>query len=612
MSESNIKLRDGRIVRSEEPLNLEMPFEKLEDFVGRTLINKNESMRRTAITALSILFAASAAHGTDVTALADRFVQLRLSSDPTIAYFTGLKAPNNSALRDLSPPGIRALEAKEDALCDEVLRIDAAHLKPAEKPIYAVLKETLEADRGLRVCKNELWDVSQMTGWQVAFVDVAKAQPVGTASLRAEALSRWRSLPAYIQTDIDNLRSGLKQGYSAPKSVVNRVVTQLDGLLALSPEKSPFYSPAERDGDADFKEQFRKLVADQINPALKKFRDFLTDEYLPKARETISVFALPNGKACYQAFLRKFTTLDRTPEQVFALGEKTVAENKAAVIELGRKLYGTDEFEAIVRKDKEAPRNHFTSKEELLAYSNRLLARTLEKSRPLFLKLPDQPVVIEPVPEYQTGSGVQPHYLPQPDTSKPGKYIIPLETWQSDNRGAAEVVLVHETVPGHHLQIALAREFPHPSDIFKLADNSAYIEGWARYAERLSEEAGIYETEYARIARRIWPARGMVVDPGIHAFGWTRQRAIDYVKSTGRFDDKTADALVNRIAVLPGQLTAYDSGGLEIFALRREAEAALGSKFDVREFHQRVLEEGVVPLEELKAHMREWIRSQPK
>jgi uncharacterized protein (DUF885 family) len=173
-------------------------------------------------------------------------------------------------------------------------------------------------------------------------------------------------------------------------------------------------------------------------------------------------------------------------------------------------------------------------------------------------------------------------------------------------------VLVHETVPGHHLQIALAREFPHPSDIFKLADNSAYIEGWARYAERLSEEAGIYETEYARIARRIWPARGMVVDPGIHAFGWTRQRAIDYVKSTGRFDDKTADALVNRIAVLPGQLTAYDSGGLEIFALRREAEAALGSKFDVREFHQRVLEEGVVPLEELKAHMREWIRSQPK
>jgi uncharacterized protein (DUF885 family) len=569
-------------------------------------------MKRIVITALFIMFAAAVAHAANVAALADRFVQLRLSSDPTIAYLTGLKAPNNSALRDLSPAGIRALEAKEDALWDDLLRIDAAHLKAAERPIYAVLKETLGADRGLRVCKNELWDVSQMTGWQVAFVDVAKAQPVGTASPRAEALARWRSLPAYIQTDIDNLRNGLKQGYSAPKSVVNRVLTQLNGLLALSPEKSPFYSPAERDGDASFKEDFRKLVAEQINPALKKFRDFLTDEYLSKARDTISVFALPNGKACYQAFLRKFTTLDRTPEQVFALGEKTVAENKAAVVELGHKLYGTDNFETIARKNNEAQANHFTSKDELLAYSNHLLARTLEMSRPLFRKLPDQPVIIEPVPEYQTGSGIQPHYDPQPDTSKPGKYIIPLETWQSDTRGVAEVTLVHETVPGHHLQIALAREFPHPSDIFKLAFNSAYLEGWARYAERLSEEVAIYQTDYARIARRIWPARGMVVDPGIHAFGWSRQRAIDYIKSTGRFDDKTADALVDRIAVLPGQLTAYDSGGLEIFALRREAEAALGSKFDVREFHQRVLEEGIVPLEELRAHVQAWIGSQPK
>ena len=211
-----------------------------------------------------------------------------------------------------------------------------------------------------------------------------------------------------------------------------------------------------------------------------------------------------------------------------ALGEKTVKDNEQGVIALGSKLYGTKDVVEIIRRNNDAPENHFASPEELLASARSLLAIAIDKSRPYFVKLPEQHVVIEAPPAYQSGTGISAHYEVQPDVTKPGRYIEPTEEWKSATRGIGEITLVHEAVPGHHLQIALARELPQGSDLAKLADNSAYVEGWARYAERLSEEAGIYQTDYARISRRIWPARGMVVDPGIHAFGWSREKAIAY------------------------------------------------------------------------------------
>jgi uncharacterized protein (DUF885 family) len=169
---------------------------------------------------------------------------------------------------------------------------------------------------------------------------------------------------------------------------------------------------------------------------------------------------------------------------------------------------------------------------------------------------------------------------------------------------------VHEAWPGHHLQIALARQLQPDTPLSQLSFNAAYIEGWARTAEALGEEAGMYDSDDALILRRAWPARGMVVDPGLHAMKWTRQQAVDYIVASGRFDAKQADDTVDRIAVLPGQLTAYDSGGLEFKALRAEAQAALGARFDLRRFNTAAIEEGVVPLGELRAHVLAWIKSQ--
>ena len=543
-----------------------------------------------------------------VNGLADRYVAAVIDFDPTVTYMTGVPVPAHDRLPRNSADEIAAFAVIEDELLAELAKVDGASLRgtPAATT-YAVLRESLEASKGLRICHQERWSLSHMGGWQLGFAEVADNQPVDTPEARAEAITRWSSLPAYIDNDMANLRQGLATGYAVPKSVLARVLKQFDGMIAAKAEDSPFYAPAKRSDDKEFKAAMKKLVNEQIKPALKKYRDFLVKEYKPKARDTLALSALPDGAACYQAQLRYFTTLDRTPQQVFDLGKQTVEANEATVADLGEKLFKTRDIKSIIAKVDKAKDNHFKSEKELLDFSRGGLDRAKNLSSALFEQMPEQPAVVEPMPAYQRGSGISAHYIPSADPSKPGEYRIPLETWKKETKGGAEITLVHETWPGHHLQIAIANGLPARHLINKLSFNSAYLEGWGRYSERLAEEAGIYETEYAKISRRIWPARGMVVDPGIHMFGWTRKQAIAYIIATGRFDPTTAEATVDRIAVMPGQLTSYDSGGLEIFALRQEAEQRLGDKFDVRQFHSRVLENGVLPLAALRENVEAWI-----
>lgn len=546
-----------------------------------------------------------------VMAMADELVALALEFDPTPAYYEVLPLARHDYLPRNSIPDNARLDAAEDALWARLQAIDPQRLSDRRAQLaYAQMREILESNRALRACKAEEWNVNHMFGWQMNFTDLADRQPVGTADERTQALKRWRTLPAYIDTEIANLRAGLKDGYSAPKAVVARVVKQFDRMLAVEPRESPFFAPAKKAGDAAFAKEFEALVVGDIQPALKRYRDFLVNEYQPRARDTIALSALPNGEACYRAMLRSYTTLDRAPREVFDLGQRTVADNVARVQDLGLKMFDTRDVKLIVKRVDEARDNRFASADEQLQFSRGLLDRARELSAPYFATMPVQPAVVEPLKPEQRGTGVSSHYEPDPDDSKPGIYRINLDHPDADRRGAAEITLVHETWPGHHLQLALARGVGERHPLSALAFNSAYAEGWARYSEALSEEAGIYTTPYAQISRRLWPARGLVVDPGIHMFGWTRQQAVDFMAESGRFSPETAADMVDRIAAMPGQLTAYDSGGLEIFALRRQAEAALGERFDLKQFHQRVLGDGVVPLRFLRERVESWIAEQ--
>lgn len=547
--------------------------------------------------------------GSIVNSVADQYYDFTLSRYPETAYFSGIELDRHDGITDNSPAARLADEAVIDELLGRLQSVDAGVLvgKP-EWITHAYLSQTLSDAVAQRVCRSDLWNVSQMGGWHLGATQIAQLQPVGSPELRQQSLTRWSSFVVYVDQEIENLESGLDAGYSAPRSVVRRVIDQVDGLLALDIERSPFYSPATRDDDEAFAERTHALVADRVYPALQRYRDYLANTYIESAREELSVTANPDGLECYEASLRGYTTLERSGKEVFELGQETVAANKAKVIELGKAAYELEDFTQIMDRVKADPADRFESKEQLLAFSRETVSRA-EAEMPNWVgNMPEQAVAVVPFAEHEEGTGRSAHYRPG-NAERPAEYRIPLHEPEKQSRGNAEAVAFHEAWPGHHLQVAVGQAVEGLHPVTQIIWFSGPGEGWARYSEALAEEMGLYQTTSGPIRRRAWPARGMVVDPGIHLFGWTREQAIGYMVESGRFAEERGDEMVDRIAILPGQLTAYDSGGLEIFALRRQAEEALGDSFDIREFHDRVLENGTIPLTQLRAHIEAWIGS---
>jgi len=542
-----------------------------------------------------------------VNRIADRYLTETLAFRPERAYFFGVELDRHDGLRDNRPAARVAYEAVEDELRSLLRDVDAAALVGSpEWTTHAYLSEALESSTALRICRTELWNVNHMQGWQSNYVYIAKVQPVGNPELREQSLARWTKFPGFIDQEVVNLRQGLEAGYSAPGTVVERVIAQLDGLLALDVEQSPFYSPAVRDSEAGFVSRTRNIVAEGIYPALRRYRAFLAEEYLPEARETLSVTANPDGAECYEASLRSWTTLDRSAKDVYELGQRTVAENREAVIKLGQELYGLTDFAAIVERATSDVADRFKSQQELLEFSREAVRRAASETPRWVGRMPDQPVEVVPFDEHEEGTGRSAHYIPGA-VGRPAEYRIPLDKPEEQSRGQAEITAFHETFPGHHLQNASASTARrHP--VLAVLWFSGPGEGWARYAQGLAEEMGLYTTRTAPLLRRAWPARGMVVDPGIHLFGWTREQARAYIVESGFVPESEGDALVDRIAIQPGQLTAYDSGGLEILDLRREAEAALGNDLDIRDFHDQVLSYGTTPLGPLRSQIEAWIQ----
>lgn len=566
---------------------------------------------------LTVLFAGGLAQAADpvdtrMKALAERAVALGLEEEPVAGYILDLPLPDHAHWSPRAPNDIARIDAAEDAMWAKLQAIvPSALTTSALKLDHALLTERLAAQKGLRVCRSELWDVNHMGGWQTTLAQYARFQPVGTATEREQALQRWSALPAFVDQEIANLRRGLAAGYSAPQSVVRRVIGQADGLATARIEDSPLAEPARRSNDAAFKAAFEAVIRDKVNSAMARYRDFLQDEYLSKARTPLAVSANPDGKACYDASLRAYTTLDRTAQQVHDIGARAVAANKADIAAMGEKLYGTRDFAQILQRVREAADNRFASEEELIAFSRAMVERGRKASESLFLAMPEQEMKVEPFQAFMRGSGASSHYQAAADPKLPAYYRINSEVWKDETRGSAEITAVHEGYPGHHMQLAFAFTQA-KTPLAQLSFNSAYAEGWGRYAERLAEDAGIYSNDYAKIQRRAWPARGMVADTGLHVLGWSREQTIDYLKESGRFGPAESEALVDRMAMLPGQLTSYDSGALEILALREQAEAKLGERFDQRRFHDVVLRGGNVPLEVLRDNVEAWIASEAK
>ncbi|MCA9680061.1 MAG: DUF885 domain-containing protein [Kofleriaceae bacterium] len=530
-----------------------------------------------------------------VDAVADAYVRATIEHSPLTIELLGWP----EATYDRFPDHSAAATAAWNRTVDELLaRLDTLGAQPPPgSPAWITLgflREALERDRSTRICRSELWAVDSM-GWQTWIGDVAALQPVASATQRRVALARWARFAGFVDTEIANLREGLRLGYSAPRSVVERVIEQLDAMLALTVEESPFYEPARR--APELAAPFTELIVTQVRPALRRYRDFLADTYRHAAREELGVSANPDGVACWRASFRAETSLERDPAETVRLGEARVAALAREAAKIAEEAYGISDLETLQTHITADPEAGFADGAAQLAFARDTLARAHAAMDRVVAVVPTARVVVDPYPEF-VGAGPSARYY-EADASDGGPATYKVNLLQHPTRGEAEVVAFHEAWPGHHLQISIARALPHGHRIRELVGVGSYVEGWARYAEQVAEELGLYRTPYGRIRRRLWPGRGMVVDPGIHLYGWTRSRAVAYI-TAGGFSAEFAEGLVDRIAVWPAQLTSYDTGALEILSLRTEAEQRLGDRFDLRAFNACVLSEGAVTLPMLR------------
>src|SRR6266702_3468319 len=440
---------------------------------------------------------------------------------------------------------------------------------------------------------------------------LATLQGVGTEEARRQTLARWRAVPAYIATEMANHRDGLRRGYTAPRHNVELALRQLDTLLATPLTSPPLSDPARRDSTPEFVAELGRVIEQEIFPAARRYRDFLAAEYLDHAREEIGVSANPHGSDCYRASIRTTTGLTLSPDSVYKIGLATLDELEHAMQLIAIRSFGTSDVARLLERLRSDTAYTFHTRDEMLARARDALARAQHAIPAYFGRLPRAPIVVEPYPAFRERQSVGEWNPPAEDGSRPGIYYLSTYDPRHKSRADLEPLSFHETIPGHHLPgtIALERGDAIPA-IARYFWSPGMGEGWAEYAEQLADEMGLYSSDTARLgmlADITLSAALLVVDTGIHAFGWTREQAIDYIREHTHVPLLRAEVGVDRYPVWPAQGLSYGLGRLEIRRLRAMALQRLGKRFDIREFHDRVLENGAVPLPMLRASIERWI-----
>jgi len=545
--------------------------------------------------------------------LADSYLAAYFQRHPDEATLDGAAGARHDRLPDNSPTALAAWQQREDAWLDELGRMDATVL--AGRPEWianGIMRESLEGSVATRVCHSELWNVGHTGAGSVALVtSLAPLQPVGTEEARRQALARWHAMAAYLATETKNQREGLRRGYSAPWSNVRITLTQLDTLLATPLERSPLFDPARRDTTPAFVAEMERTLRTEVVPALRNYRAFLAGDYLPRARAAIGVSANPNGAACYRASIWATTGLDLSPDSVHALGRATVAALEGEMRAIARRSFGGTDLSALLERLRSERAYTFGSRDEMLTTARRAVRRATAALAAWFGRRPKAEVVVEPYPAFRERESVAEWNPPAEDGSRPGIYFLSTYDPGHKSRADLEALTFHETIPGHHLQgsIALERGQAIPA-IARYFWSPGFGEGWAEYAEQLADEMGLYSSDTARLgalADITLSAALLVVDTGINAFGWTREQGIAYIRDHTRVPRLRAAVPVDRYPIWPAQGLSYALGRLEIRRLRAAATSALGSRFDVREFHDRVLADGAVPLPLLRENIERWI-----
>lgn len=444
------------------------------------------------------------------------------------------------------------------------------------------------------------------------------AQPFKTVKDYENWLARASHLPELLATMQDNMRIGIKDGVVQPKALMVKVLPQLDALIKDKPEDTLFWRPVQN-FPSDFSEAdktrltaaYRTLIETKLMPAYRGLRKFVADDYLPRCRDTVSLAALPDGAAWYAFRAKSSTTTDLTPAQIHDIGLREVARIQGEMREVMKQVGFKGDLKAFFAHMTDRNNYTFASEEELLKAYNALNARVNAGVPKLFSLTPKAAFEIRPIEAFRAASAAGGQYQgPSEDGTRPGIFYVNTHDLPSRKTWDAESLFLHEAIPGHHFQIALQQELGELPKFRRFGGETAFAEGWGLYAESLGKELGVYTDPYqyfGRLQAELWRAIRLVVDTGLHSKNWTREQVIAYMLENSATSETEAVSETERYIAIPGQALAYKIGELKIKELRARAEKALGAKFDPREFHAQVLQDGSVALDVLEAKIDRWI-----
>ena len=521
----------------------------------------------------------------------------------------------NDRLDEHSLAALKSEEASDENFLARLKAISTTGFPEQDSLSHEVLRLTLEQRIKNYELKEYEMPVNQLDGPHVHLADLPLAVPFDTVAQYEDYIARLRQIPRVFTQTEEVLRAGMADHLMPVRFLLEKVPAQCRGVIAAD----PFLLPTKRFPASFAPEDQRRLtkaindvVVDEVLPAYASFASFITTEYAPHGRSTLTVTSLPGGKGRYLNDIRSRTTVGKlTPSEIHQIGLREIERIQTAMLAIARQE-GFADLASFRESLKTNPKYIPTSADQIVEDFRRYIAQMQSKLPELFGFIPGSPVTVEAMPPFQSANPT--HYQTgTPDGKRPGRVVVAISNIEQRTLIDDEAIAYHEGIPGHHMQLSVAQQLTTLPKFRRHGGNSGYVEGWALYAEQLGKEVGFYQdpvSDYGRLSSELFRAVRLVVDTGIHSQGWTRDQVVDFFRKSAAVDEPTIQSETDRYIAWPAQALAYKLGQLKIRELRDRAQKQLGSKFDIRAFHDEMLSGGVLPLDLLDARTDSWIRSQ--
>ncbi len=544
--------------------------------------------------------------------LAGEYWEARLQDEPTFATVLGDRRYDDR-LPNITPEARGRMKDRYEAFLQRCVGVPKEGLSAADSLTLTALAVDIRSLLDYLACDLDEWTVDPLQGPQVELLNMESVQPIRTVEEGVALIKRWTAIERFFDDHVANLRHGAAEGRVAVRAGVEKVIDELEGVLAKPDREWAFMRPASvphadwSDTEvAGFRSGVTEALRDHIRPGYAKYLSCLRSDILPKARPQgkPGVMHLPGGREDYARLIHVRTSLELTPEELHQTGLKEVTRINAETVALGEKVFGLKDRKQTLNKLRTDPDLYFSSRDEVAAKAESALAKAKGAIPKWFGRLPKADCEVVRMGEHEEKHSTIAYYRqPAADGSRPGQYYINTFAPETRPRYEAEALAYHESIPGHHLQIAIAQELEGVPEFRKNSGVTAFIEGWGLYSERLSDEMGLYSSDLDRLgvlSYDSWRACRLVVDTGMHAMGWTREQAIDYMLDNSALAKNNIVNEVDRYITWPGQALAYKTGQLDMLRLRQEAKTRLGGRFDIRKFHDALLCNGALPLEAMR------------